>query len=59
MAPLIFQASNECQALGNADIASVPDKIANDFIKKNLNKNSWIGGKKVVSKLTQPNWTNF
>ena len=48
---LSLQASVQCKALGDADLASVPDKIANDFIKSNLRGNIWIGGKKIVSKL--------
>ena len=41
---MFLQAAKACKALGNAVLATVPDKVANDFIKGKLNGNSWIGG---------------
>ena len=38
-----LQAAKACKALGNAVLATVPDKVANNFIKDKLNGNSWIG----------------
>merc|ERR1712172_371283 len=38
-----IKAAKACKALGNAVLATVPDKVANNFIKDKLNGNSWIG----------------
>ena len=38
-----LQAAKACKALGSAVLATVPDKVANNFIKDKLNGNSWIG----------------
>merc|ERR1712037_95393 len=38
-----IKAAKACKALGSAVLATVPDKVANNFIKDKLNGNSWIG----------------
>jgi len=38
------KALKACKALGSAILATVPDAVANSFIKGKLSGNSWIGG---------------
>ena len=39
----LLQATKACKALGSAVLATVPNKVANNFIKGKLSGNSWIG----------------
>merc|ERR1712150_113115 len=39
-----IKAAKACKALGSAVLATVPNKVANNFIKGKLSGNSWIGG---------------
>ena len=48
-----LQAAKACKALGSAVLATVTDKVANDFIKGKLSGNSWIGGHD-TTKVTKP-----
>jgi hypothetical protein len=38
-----IKAAKACKALGNAVLATVSNKVANNFIKGKLSGNSWIG----------------
>ena len=39
-----LQALKACKAHGSAVLATIPDAVANTFIKGKLSGNSWIGG---------------
>ena len=39
-----LQALKECKKDGSAILATVPNAVANNFIKGKLSGNSWIGG---------------
>merc|ERR1712008_672300 len=38
-----IKAAKACKNLGSAVLATVPNKVANNFIKGKLSENSWIG----------------
>ena len=39
-----LQALKACKAHGNTVLATIPNAVANTFIKGKLSGNSWIGG---------------